>query len=1013
MGTSRLRVVIAFAGWTLAGSQSVEGQEAYTPAMARDQLSSVLEELGNWYGLATSRYGQSTWSLEGENGSDLTLIALTEPVAGHDVRLVLSPEAADDEEGSGYRVRLTDPQGAAQFDLHLHAGDAGQGHLPVLCPEASDGDRPMGCLDVHGSGAGRSFEAAWSSNGEMRWLVAYRNAADEVDSVLAVGRARVDRTFQRVVLSLSGGISYGSYQAGVNWAMVDMLKRLKYGELSRRSDHHDFRALRLAAATGASAGNINALFSALEWCDRSFIPPERSLFFRTWANIGFTQLLPQARYRDHASIREDGRAVPDSALFTRRFFKAVPFREIGEKLTALTSRGARSIEDCTTPVGVTLTRLLPGRLQLGLPPYEIPIETQRYTTIFRLAGAGSPQRPTVSFTQEPRASFEDPTLGKWMELDNGGLGQTLDVDAVLALVEAASAYPVAFAPITLRYEDPDTADCRQVREDRCLRRAQFMDGGLFDNNPLAVAFSLLRGRQTPDDPTDVGQQLRHLSDLLMNRVFYVDPGRKRGTLRPAMAQDSIVEVLGLDALTQMIKGGIPTARKYELQSVARFGSVVDQSWIRVTDRGSPVFGEALGAFGAFLGRPLRVHDFYVGAYDGMRVLAGEALCNMQANAAIGLAPSAATGMNMVSGRDSLAIRRCLAMALDSLITRTDSIPAHGRLIMASAYEKDFPEFDISWTPGDSSSWDAHTRIARGSLAAAQAMFETSRQGDACPREGRVFDQVLCREGIVAASRILREDLAAVEHATGVANPDCEAAQAAVEVMPADCVADEWFVRFVNAPGVEASRFVEQVLRQLWRVQNTYDPAEESSAETIIEFPEFYYRSLVEPQYRDLRWLPRIVHTLPRNPEPKAWPLYAMPEEISALSQNNGWQLQFAKQAGWDLSPRWMVPLTAAYQVGFGAVEGQQVEGRLGIARKGTGLFLPRWGIGGIYGYDFPSEESFWGAQMDLYLAAGKFHIGPRWIASRNRGWEWAPRQVTFGLSDVSGMIYWLARLGVF
>lgn len=1012
MGRPGLFVMVLLVSWPLARPPAAGGQEAYTPAMARDQLTSVLEDLGDWYGLATSRYGRSAWSLEGENGSDLTLLAQTDAVAGHEVRLVFSPVTPTDEEGSGYRVRLTDPQGAAQFDLHLHAGDAGQGHLPVLCPEATAPDRPMGCLDIHGSGSGRSIEAAWSSNGEMRWLVAYRNGANEVDSVLAVGRARVDRTFQRVVLSLSGGISYGSYQAGVNWAMVDMLKRLKYGELSRRTDHHDFGSLRLAAATGASAGNINALFSALEWCDRSFIPPERSLFFRTWANIGFTQLLPQARYRDHASIREDGVPVPDSALFTRRFFKAVPFREIGEKLTALSDSAARSIADCTTPIGVTLTRLLPGRLQLGLPPYEIPIETQRYTTIFRLAGSGSAQRPTVSFTQEPAVSFEDPTLGKWMELDNGGLGRGLDVNAVLGLVEAASAYPIAFAPITLRYEDPDTADCTQVREGRCLRRAQFMDGGLFDNNPLAVAFSLLRGRQTPDDPTDVSQQLRHLSDLLMNRVFYIDPGRKRGRLDPGMDQDSIIEVLGLDALTQMIKGGIPTARKYELQSVARFGSVVDQSWIRVTDRASPVFGEALGAFGAFLGRPLRVHDFYVGAYDGMRVLAGEALCNLQANAAIGFAPSLVSDMDPVPGRDSLAINRCLANALDSLITHTDSIPTHGRLIMASVYERDFPDFDISWRAGDSTTWDAHTRIARGSVAAAEAMYETS-QRDACPREGRVFDLMLCREGIVAAATVLRRELSTVPHATGVGNPECEAARAAVELMAADCVADEWFVRFVGAPGVEASRFVERVLRQLWRVQNTYDPAEESSAETIIEFPEFYYRSLVEPQYRDLRWLPRIVHTLPENPEPKAWPLYAMPEEISALSQNNGWQLQFAKQAGWDLSPGWMVPLTAAYQVGFGAVEGQQVEGRLGLARKGTGLFLPRWGMGGIYGYDFTSEQPFWGAQMDLYLAAGKFHIGPRWIASRNRGWEWAPRQVTFGLSDVSGMIYWLARLGVF
>ncbi|MDH3224281.1 MAG: hypothetical protein OEO23_11245, partial [Gemmatimonadota bacterium] len=316
-------------------------------------------------------------------------------------------------------------------------------------------------------------------------------------------------------------------------------------------------------------------------------------------------------------------------------------------------------------------------------------------------------------------------------------------------------------------------------------------------------------------------------------------------------------------------------------------------------------------------------------------------------------------------------------------------------------------------PDDTITWGPHVRIAHSAVVAATAMSEASRNQDACPSEGRVFDLVLCREGILAAARVLREDLNELRLATGALNPRCSSERSAVQILDPDCIADEWLPRFVNAPGVEASKFVERILRQLWRVQNTYDPAEESSAETIIELPEFYYRSLVEPQYRDLRLLPRMVHSLPENPEHKAWPLYAMPEEISALSQNNGWRLQVAKQAGWDVSPAWMIPLTAAYQYGFGEAEGQQVEGRLGLARKGTGLFLPRWGIGAIYGRDFEEDAWFWGAQIDLFIAAGKIHIGPRWIDTAGRNWDWAPRQVTFGLSDVSGMIYWLARLGVF
>ena len=139
----------------------------------------------------------------------------------------------------------------------------------------------------------------------------------------------------------------------------------------------------------------------------------------------------------------------------------------------------------------------------------------------------------------------------------------------------------------------------------------------------------------------------------------------------------------------------------------------------------------------------------------------------------------------------------------------------------------------------------------------------------------------------------------------------------------------------------------------------------------------------------------------------------MPEDISALSQNNGWRIQLAKQAGWDWGPKWVTPLTLAYQYGFGAAKGTQLEGRLGLARKGTGIFMPRWGVDAIWGWDYETDSQFYGAQLGFYIAAGKFHIAPRWVDWPDRDFDWLPRQVAFGLSDVSGMIYWLSRLGIF
>ena len=46
----------------------------------------------------------------------------------------------------------------------------------------------------------------------------------------------------------------------------------------------------------------------------------------------------------------------------------------------------------------------------------------------------------------------------------------------------------------------------------------------------------------------------------------------------------------------------------------------------MTTRGLPLVGELFAHFGAFLGRPFREYDFYVGVYDAMHFAAAASLC---------------------------------------------------------------------------------------------------------------------------------------------------------------------------------------------------------------------------------------------------------------------------------------------------------------------------------------------------------------------------------------------------
>ena len=86
-------------------------------------------------------------------------------------------------------------------------------------------------------------------------------------------------------LTISGGISLGVYEAGLNWVIIEQLRN---GRLSGD------KMVRLLAITGASAGAINTLIAALRYCEVKSSPStvEDNLFNKTWRTIGVEGLLP-------------------------------------------------------------------------------------------------------------------------------------------------------------------------------------------------------------------------------------------------------------------------------------------------------------------------------------------------------------------------------------------------------------------------------------------------------------------------------------------------------------------------------------------------------------------------------------------------------------------------------------------------------------------------------------------------------------------------------------------------
>jgi hypothetical protein len=211
----------------------------------------------------------------------------------------------------------------------------------------------------------------------------------------------------RVVLfTASGGIAKGSYQGGVDWTITEFLRRIRNPRFKQRLGLQ--RDYVLGTATGASAGNIDALFAAIHYCTERQaggpsepgvpIPVEESLFWKAWVTTGTMQLLPED---------VNGR-TPEPAALDRHFFEQVYLPAVEQALAK-----AEPLPGCTVPVGLTLTRIEPVEVRL-VENSPATAAVQRFATVFnvRPAAAGGPGAAAWarwrSSNRTPMDEFERP-----------------------------------------------------------------------------------------------------------------------------------------------------------------------------------------------------------------------------------------------------------------------------------------------------------------------------------------------------------------------------------------------------------------------------------------------------------------------------------------------------------------------------------------------------------------------------------------------------------------------------
>ncbi|MEO0345842.1 MAG: hypothetical protein AAF229_06250, partial [Pseudomonadota bacterium] len=212
---------------------------------------------------------------------------------------------------------------------------------------------------------------------------------DAMTATLNAGSTAPDqkRPFSMVI---RGGVSLGAYEAGVNWALLRLLKDL-------RDDPEATIEPTLYAAAGASAGAVNGFLAGLIWCtERPALGPgpdtlDDNLFRNTWRYIDINELL------EHAPL--DEQLDEDQAGFSRAAMRVVE-NDVRDAI------GARRFSPgCEVGFGVSLTRDKPVLFTNA----GVDISQQRLLLPMRLRGLNTGALEIRHFEDIDQPNFNNPS----------------------------------------------------------------------------------------------------------------------------------------------------------------------------------------------------------------------------------------------------------------------------------------------------------------------------------------------------------------------------------------------------------------------------------------------------------------------------------------------------------------------------------------------------------------------------------------------------------------------------
>lgn len=286
---------------------------------------------------------------------------------------------------------------------------------------------------------------------------------------------------QKLAIAISGAVSLGSYEAGV---MYEVIEAIRQHNEDCKSNHH--RKIKIDVITGASAGAMTACILAqkLLFDANALSKPDSNALYQAWVeDVDITKLL---------TIRGDDN--PFHSVLSSQLIKKIGYHHLldrykDEKRSINTHNAAAD----QILLGIAMSNLTGFDFEENVTDYRQLKNSQQSTFVYT--------KHQDRYTAKLEASSKCDTEQTWQRIEEMG--------------RASGAFPFAFRVLGINRSP--TEEAYQGAKTFNLPEFCYTDGGVFENEPLGLAKSLVNRIDT--GPRDYEKRF----------YLYVAPGIKQSS----------------------------------------------------------------------------------------------------------------------------------------------------------------------------------------------------------------------------------------------------------------------------------------------------------------------------------------------------------------------------------------------------------------------------------------------------------------------------------------------------